>query len=81
MDVTVKDFRVESERRAIDRVITRCGLRGNDIGLWYKSGPDRETTQAREHAWTAVKGIWNSHRFDPVRFQRKIRKESDRRLP
>lgn len=63
MDVTVKDFKVERARHAIDRVLTRCGLRGNDVGLWYRSGPDRETTQARERALAAVKGMWNWYTF------------------
>lgn len=80
MEVTVKQLKIQQAKKDILKVLERQGLTGDDlVRHWYD--PVHDDLADGQKAFEKLRGIWKNKKGpDPVKWQRKIRKEWDRKI-
>ncbi len=83
METTTKEIKIQAVKEEVRNVIKRHGLTPRDIGmgLYLEDYSSTSRRAEQDKLWESLKGMWKHKKIDPIKYQRKIRKELERKLP
>jgi len=84
MEVRTKDIKVIKAKQQVEKVLEQYGIHWDDLSLkWYQLENDQKDESKEREVWEQLRGMLKKKGKrgpDPVKWQRKIRKEWDRKI-
>ena len=81
METTTKEIKIRQAQKEVQKIVERYGLVWNDVlYLSWKRDEQRER-KAQDEVLERLRGMWKHKKVDPIKYQKKIRKELERKLP